>query len=105
MDKPVYLIGFMGSGKTTVGRKLAKKLDHPFIDLDETIENRYRISIPTIFSKYDEKVFRKIEHETLKSLLHLQNHVISTGGGTPCFFNNIDLINENGISGFHAQSF
>lgn len=98
MEKSVYLIGFMGSGKTTAGKKLASRLGFSFLDLDNLIENKYRISIPTIFDKYDETVFRKIEHDTLKSVLKLKNHVISTGGGTPCFYNNMDLINHSGLS-------
>jgi len=94
----IYLIGYMGSGKTTAGRKLARRLGYNFIDLDLMIENDYKISIPSLFQKYDENAFRKIEHETLKKTFSFKNTVISTGGGTPCFFNNIEMINENGIS-------
>ena len=88
----------MGSGKTTVGKKLAGKLGYNFIDLDLMIENDYRISIPGLFQKYDENAFRKIEYETLKKTFNYKNTVISTGGGTPCFFHNMEMINENGIS-------
>ena len=98
MGQLIYLIGFMGSGKSTAGKKLAKKLQFSFTDLDDMIEQKYRITIPSIFSRFDEAAFRKIEHETLKQTLSLNKHVISTGGGTPCFYDNIGLINQNGIS-------
>lgn len=107
MVPPVYLIGFMGSGKSTVGKKLGNQLGRSFIDLDTLIENKYRISIPDLFSRFDEAAFRKVEHETLKETLKLQNHVIATGGGTPCFYDNIDLINVHGTSVYlklHPQS-
>jgi shikimate kinase len=98
MGRRIYLVGYMGSGKSTAGRKLAKLLGWSFTDLDSMIENRFRISIPDIFGRFDEAAFRKMEHETLKLTFDLHNHVISTGGGTPCFFNNMDIINKNGIS-------
>ncbi len=98
MTKPIYLIGFMGSGKTTCGKKLASRLGYDFIDLDEMIENKHRITIPNIFSKYDENTFRLIEQNTLKQTFDLQKHVIATGGGTPCFFNNMDLMNASGLT-------
>ncbi|MCD4746676.1 MAG: shikimate kinase [Bacteroidales bacterium] len=94
----IYLIGYMGSGKTTVGKRLAKKLCCDFIDLDALIEVRYHVSVNDLFKKYDENVFRKIEHNILKETFKLKNTVISTGGGTSCFYKNIELINNNGIS-------
>lgn len=98
MTPPVYLIGFMGSGKSTAGKKLARLLKRSFTDLDTLIENKYRITIPDIFSRFDEAAFRKIEHETLKETLLFTNHVVATGGGTPCFYNNMDLIKTHGTS-------
>jgi shikimate kinase len=98
MDRNIYLIGFMGGGKTTAGKKLARLCGREFIDLDAMIEGKYRITIPDLFERYDEAAFRKVEHETLKQTFLLQNQVISTGGGTPCFYNNMDLINANGVS-------
>lgn len=98
MEGLIYLIGFMGSGKSTAGKKLAAMLGYSFIDLDSMIENKYKITIPDIFSRFDEAAFRRVEHETLKQTFGLQNHVIATGGGTPCFFNNMELINLNGYS-------
>jgi len=94
----IYLIGFMGSGKTTVGKKLASKLNFDFVDLDLYLEEKYKITIPDIFDRFDEDVFRKIEHETLLDTKSFQNTVISTGGGTPCFYNNMEIINTNGTS-------
>jgi shikimate kinase len=98
MNQRIYLLGFMGSGKTTVGRELATRLHWNFTDLDEMIEDKYRITIPTIFQRFDEAAFRKIEQETLRQTFILNKHVIATGGGTPCFFNNLEQINRNGIS-------
>lgn len=94
----VYLIGYMGSGKSTAGRQLARALNYAHVDLDELFEEEYKISIVDFFNKYDENAFRQIEHILLKKTFSYENHVISTGGGTPCFYNNMDLINLNGIS-------
>ncbi len=88
----------MGSGKTTVGKKLAKRLGFQFIDLDDMIERKYKIEVREFFQKYDEKSFRKIEHDTLILTFQLSDTVIATGGGAPCFFDNMELINQNGIS-------
>ncbi len=88
----------MGSGKTTTGRRLAKKLGCKFIDLDEMIEEKYHITIPTLFDKYDEDAFRLLEKKTLSETFNTDNTVISTGGGSPCFFNNMKKMNTNGIS-------
>jgi shikimate kinase len=94
----IFLVGYMGCGKTTVGRQLAKLLNYAHLDLDVLFEAEYKITIADFFKKYDEIAFRKIEHQLLLSTFNLENHVISTGGGTPCFFNNMDLINQHGIS-------
>lgn len=94
----IFLVGYMGCGKTTVGRQLAKLLNYAHLDLDVLFEAEYKITIADFFKKYDEIAFRKIEHQLLLSTFNLENHVISTGGGTPCFFNNMYLINQNGIS-------
>lgn len=94
----------MGSGKTTVGKKLAKKLGFQFIDLDDMIERKYKIEVREFFQKYDEKSFRKIEHDTLNLTFQLSDTVIATGGGAPCFFDNMELINQNGISVYIEMS-
>lgn len=94
----IYLIGYMGSGKSTVGRQLARLLNYSHIDLDNLFEEAYRISIMDFYRKYDEEAFRIIERKLLQQTFSLKDHVISTGGGTACFFDNIELINSNGIS-------
>jgi len=88
----------MGSGKSTVGKKLANKLSHRFIDLDDLIEQKLSMSIADFFEKEGEDKFRIIEQSTLRETFLLDNVVISTGGGAPCFFSNIDEINQHGIS-------
>jgi shikimate kinase len=100
----VYLIGYMGSGKTTVGRGLARKLGYTHLDLDDFFEQSYKITVTDFFSKYDEQAFRAIESTLLKKTPELKNHIISTGGGTPCFFDNMDIINENGLSVYLKMS-
>lgn len=94
----IYLVGYMGSGKSTVGRQLARALNYTHVDLDVLFEEEYKITIVDFFSKYDENAFRLIEHNLLQKTFTLENHVISTGGGTPCFNSNMDLINLNGVS-------
>ncbi len=94
----IYLIGYMGSGKTTTGKKLADSLGYRFIDLDKMIENKFHITIPTLFEKYDENAFRIVEKKILTDTFKIDNVVISTGGGTPCFYDNMEMINSNGIS-------
>lgn len=93
----IYILGFMASGKTKKGRKIAKYLDMNFLDLDEFIEEKEKKSINNIFEENGEKYFRNLETDFLLNN-KLENTVISLGGGTPCFNNNIDLINIKGVS-------
>ncbi|MCL7987917.1 shikimate kinase [Sphingobacterium sp. lm-10] len=95
MSKPIFIVGFMGSGKTTWGKKLAKALQRTFIDLDEQLVEHVGMTIPAYFSLYGEEEFRKVESQLLKKNI-LQNVVISTGGGTPCFYDNMDWIVQHG---------
>lgn len=88
----------MGSGKTALGKQLAELLQTGYLDIDEMFEERFHISIYDFFQKYDEDNFRRIERELLHETAHLENTVISTGGGTPCFFDNMKFISEHGIS-------
>ena len=88
----------MAVGKTTIGKLLSKELDVEFIDLDKYIENRYRKTIQEIFSEKGEDKFRIIEREMLREVATFQNVLISTGGGTPCFFDNMDVMNRQGIT-------
>ena len=96
--KRVFLVGYMGVGKTTIGKILSKELDVEFIDLDKYIENRYRKTIQEIFSEKGEDKFRIIEREMLREVSTFQNVLISTGGGTPCFFDNMEVMNRRGIT-------
>ncbi len=91
-----FLTGYMGSGKTTAGKKLAAKLGYEFIDLDKFIEEEYQQTIPEIFSSKGEKEFRSMEHNALKKLIEKNNVVIACGGGTPCYYNNMELMNNHG---------
>ena len=92
--KRIILIGYMGAGKTTIGRALAKELGLDFYDLDWYIENRRRKKIPQIFEELGEEGFRKIEHNMLHEVAEFEDIIISCGGGTPCFFDNIDYMNQ-----------
>ena len=92
----IFLIGFMGSGKTTIGRKLAAPIGFDFIDADHYIEQKSGLSVAQIFEQQGEVAFRKIEHNALLELLQRDYVVISTGGGMPCYNNNIDLMLANG---------
>ena len=92
----VFLVGFMGAGKTTLGRLLAEQLKIPFIDLDDLIQKYTHQSIPDIFEKKGEDEFRKIETRLLHQTVLIQDAVIATGGGTPCFQNNMEWMNQHG---------
>lgn len=88
----------MFSGKSTVGKKLASIMNYNFIDTDKYFEEKYKISIFDFFEKFGEEMFRKFEHDILKELVVKDNVIISTGGGLPCFNDNMDIINDKGIS-------
>jgi len=94
----IFLIGFMGCGKTTLGRKLASRLGYPFMDLDHVLEAKAGMTIAEYFSIYGEDAFRKLESEILKQTEYPENAIVSTGGGLPCFFDNMDWINKQGRS-------
>jgi shikimate kinase len=97
MNKPIFLVGFMGSGKTTWGKKIANALNIPFVDLDHEIVESIGMTIPDYFKLHGEESFRKLENEFLKQQAG-RVAIISTGGGAPCYFDNMDWINENGLS-------
>jgi shikimate kinase len=107
----IFLIGFMGSGKTHEGKLLAENLGLPFIDLDTWIEEKEGQTIASIFSTKGEGYFRLQESQAIKDVYHFlieQNHedqdslrfkgIVSTGGGAPCFFNNMDWMNQHGVT-------
>ena len=93
----IFLIGFMGSGKSTMGRALALKLSMTFIDLDSYMEKKYSRTIPQIFAEEGEDGFRKKEREVLKEVAAFDHVIIATGGGAPCFFDNMELMNNCGF--------
>jgi shikimate kinase len=94
----IYLVGYMGSGKTTLGKKLAKQMKYAFIDLDHVIEKQQDRKINQIFESDGEIVFRDIEKTELQKTVLLENTIISCGGGTPCFFDNMDWMNQHGVT-------
>ena len=94
----VFIVGYMGSGKTTVGRQLARSLSLQFIDLDAFIEGKYRKTISQLFEERGEDDFRKLERQALLEVAEFENVVISTVGGTPCFFDNMALMNRSGTT-------
>lgn len=95
----IFLIGFMGVGKSTLGQMVAEEIDMPFLDLDEWIEDRMQMSISEIFSTFGEPFFRKLEHDNLREAVQTYDHfMMATGGGLPCFGNNLDYMNRHGFS-------
>lgn len=94
----IFIIGYMGSGKTTVGKRLASLLALSFVDLDAYIENKYRKTVPALFAEKGEEGFRKIENQSLLEVAEFENVLISTGGGTPCFFDNMEVMNRAGVT-------
>lgn len=94
----LYMTGFMGSGKTTAGKNIAEKLGWNFFDLDNIIEKKEGLTIPQIFSQKSEEYFRKSESEALRDISAVQNAVISTGGGAPCYHDNMDFMLKTGIT-------
>ncbi|MDR1951758.1 MAG: shikimate kinase [Bacteroidales bacterium] len=94
----IFLIGYMYSGKTTVGKQLAKKLKYDFLDTDTIFETQYQTSISDYFVEFGEAAFRTAERKILEDLkTYPSNVIISTGGGFPCFNNNIELMREIGV--------
>lgn len=101
----IILVGYMGSGKSTVARVLAAKTRLPAIDLDEKIEEKAGISVADFFSKYGELRFRQLERGVLRGILDSDSDaIVSTGGGAPCYFNNMPDMNEAGETVFLRAS-
>ncbi len=93
----IYLIGYKCSGKTTLGRELATKLGRNYIDLDDVMEANFQLSIPNLYISMGELQFRRLERKTFLDLKHDNNYVLATGGGFPCWFNNINILLKKGI--------
>ena len=96
----IFLLGLTGAGKSTVGKLLANKLSYPFIDLDEVIRFETRRTVEEIFEKDGEEYFRQLEKKFLQKVASVDRRVIATGGGTPCYADNMDFIKNNGLSIF-----
>jgi len=94
----IYLIGFMGAGKSTLGPLLAKKLGYSCIETDVLVEKLAGISIPEIFSIYGENYFRELEKKVLHHTLLCNDTIVCTGGGTPCFFDNMEWMKMHGLT-------
>lgn len=94
----IFLVGFMGSGKSTLGRRLKNEMEWDFLDLDDVFEEKYQTTIKEYFATLGEDAFREAERQVLAEVIHRKKVIISTGGGTPCFFDNMDVMNQNGLT-------
>lgn len=100
----IFLIGYMGAGKTTLGKAFARHLNMSFIDLDWYIEERFHKTVSELFTEKGEAGFRELEQSMLHEVGEFENVVISTGGGTPCFFDNMEYMNSRGTTVFLKAS-
>jgi shikimate kinase len=101
----IILIGYMGSGKSTIGKSLANKLNLPFVDLDDTIEREIGVSISDFFEAYGELKFRRLEHQLLhKIITEKEQMILSTGGGTPCYGDNLMLMKSSSAKVFYLKA-
>lgn len=96
--KPIFLIGYMGCGKSTLGRALSRQTGLQFIDLDHYIENRFHATVSSIFASGGEGEFRRMERAMLEEVSQFSDVIIACGGGTPCFFDNMRLMNSRGTT-------
>jgi shikimate kinase len=100
----IFLIGFMGSGKSTLGKQLAAGLGYRFVDMDDYIERGYGMSVSEIFGREGEDTFRRLEQEALHRLCDTDATVVAAGGGTPCFFDNMQRMNAVGATVYIQMS-
>ena len=98
MVKRVYLIGFMGSGKSTMGRWLSDEMGWTFVDMDHFIENKYHKTITQIFEEKGEDGFREMEARCLREIGDFEKVIVGAGGGTPCYFDNMEVMNATGVT-------
>ncbi len=99
MEKLIFLIGFMGVGKSTVGKRLARKMGRSFLDTDQLIEEQFNCTISSFFEQYGEIHFRQVENQILKQLIAQEDHaLVAVGGGLPCYHDNMQLMNEYGVT-------
>lgn len=105
MQQRIFIIGLPGVGKTTLGKTLANKINLPFVDLDKYIEEIQDQSISRIFNEGGESAFRNIEAHALRSFSQLNNSfIMACGGGTPCYNNNMDFMNQQGVTVYYQKS-
>ena len=103
--RKIILLGYMGSGKSTIAGRLSKITNIPYVDLDKSIEERVNLSIKKIFEQRGEIYFRKLEHEIFVELLNSQeNMIIGLGGGTPCYANNHELLKGENIISIYLKA-
>ncbi|MCD8072521.1 MAG: shikimate kinase [Alistipes sp.] len=101
----IFLVGFMGCGKTSLGKKIASKLGWPFVDMDMDIEQRYGMKVSELFERFGEDYFRKVESEILREISGRDGDaVVSTGGGAPCHRENMDIMNSAGATVYLRMS-
>lgn len=96
--KPVFLIGYMGCGKTTLGEVLARQMNVPYIDLDRHIERQQKLTIVELFTREGEDRFREIEARALREVAEIPGVIVGCGGGTPCYSDNMTVMNEKGLT-------
>ena len=96
----IYLVGYMSAGKSTTSKRLAQRLGFEQYDTDHLFEERFKIATNDFFNKYDEPLYRKLETQILQSTVNYDNAVIATGGGTACFNDNMEWMNQHGITVF-----
>lgn len=98
MQPNIFLIGLMGVGKSTLGKQLSTSLEYTFLDTDEIIQARSKATIQEIFDKHGEEHFRSLERRVLLDLQLVRKSIIATGGGMPCFLDNMDIMNQQGLT-------
>lgn len=98
--KPIFLIGYMGCGKSTMGRAVSALTGVPFIDLDNYIEQRFHLTVKEIFAQRGEDGFRDVERRMLQEVADFEDVIVACGGGAPCFFDNMEYMNTHGTTVF-----
>ena len=94
----IFLIGYMGSGKSKTAESLSKLLNYPVLEMDSEIEKQEGMTVSKIFQTQGQEWFREKEKQVLHSIVSFENIIVSTGGGTPCYFDNMDWMNEHGLT-------